>query len=340
MADLTTLDHRLELGSSPHISGNSSTSKSMVYVIIALLPALIAGCYVFGFMQLFVVAVAIIFAVMTEFVIKKARKKLATINDLSAVLTGLLLGLIIPPFNPLMDRPGYVFVMAALGAIFAIGIGKEVFGGIGCNIFNPALVGRAFLHISFGDFMSGGAYPKLVQTTETITGATPLADFKALLGDAATKIDAPGIMDLFTGNVSGSIGETSAIAIILGGIFLVVTGIVNWRVPISMILSMYVFALIFQLAGMTGGIPPQNHILAGGFLFAAVFMATDWVTSPLTNKGMWIYGIFISLVIILIRMLSKMPEGVMFAILFVNAFVPLINKFTRPKFFGEGYKYE
>ncbi len=339
MADLKELDHKLVMASSPHINGPMTTSKSMLYVIIALLPALIAGCFVFGIMQLAVVAVAITFAVATEFVIKKFRKKPVTIKDWSAVLTGLLLGLIIPPYNPMMERAGYIFTMAALGSIFAISIGKEVFGGLGCNIFNPALVGRAFLHISFGDFMSGGAYPSEGRL-ETMTGATPLADFKAILADKAAQIDAPGVMDLFKGTVSGSIGETSAIAILAGGIFLIAIGIVNWRIPVAMILGILAFGGLFYATGMTGSVTPIDHVLAGGFLFGAMFMATDWVTSPLTHKGMWIYGLFISLVIMLIRMFSKMPEGVMFAILFVNAFVPLINKFTRPKLFGEGYKYE
>ena len=336
MADLNELNHKLELASSPHVNGHYSTSKSMLYVIIALLPALAAGCFVFGFMQLVVVAVAIIFAVLTEFVIKKARKRVVTLNDFSAALTGLLLGMIIPPYNPAMENPNYIFVMAALGAIFAIGIGKEVFGGLGCNIFNPALVGRAFLHISFGDFMSGAAYPSL----DTVSGATPLANFKAILADTTAQVHVQSVMELFSGKISGSIGETSAIAILVGCIFLIAMGIVNWRIPVSMILAMFAFTGLFALLGKTGSITPLDHVLAGGFLFAAAFMATDWVTSPITHKGMWVYGIFISLVIVLIRMYSKMPEGVMFAIIFVNAFVPLINKFTRPKFFGEGYKYE
>lgn len=340
MADLNVLNHKLELTGSPHVRGSVTTSRSMIAVIIALLPALIAGCIVFGVIQLAVVGVAVIFAVLTEWAIKKIRKKPVTLNDFSAVLTGLLLGLIIPPYNPMMDRPGYIFVMAALGAIFAIAVGKEVFGGLGYNIFNPALVGRAFLHISFGDFMGGAAYPKLTEATETVTGATPLADFKTLIADSAAGIDAPGLTQMFMGNVSGSIGETSALAILAGGVFLVAIGLVNWRIPVSMILGMLVFFGIFRLAGVASDISPLDQVMAGGFLFAAIFMATDWVTSPVTHKGMWIYGLFISLVIVLIRIFSKMPEGVMFAILFVNAFVPLINKYTRPKLFGEGYKYE
>lgn len=329
MLNLKELNHKLELGSSPHIHARVSTQRSMIYVILALIPSLLAGCFVFGFMQIAVVATAVLFAVLTELAIKKMRKKPVTLNDYSAVLTGLLLGLIIPPYS----GDPYIFVMAALGSIFAISIGKEIFGGLGFNIFNPALLGRAFLHISFGDYMGASAY-KL----DAVTTATPLAVYKEMIKGAVDKV-APSISDLFTGNIAGSIGETSAIAILVGGIFLLITGIINWRIPLSMVLGVVVFGGLFWLTGKN--VPdPLVQLLSGGFLFAAFFMATDWVTSPLTNKGLWIYGLSISLIIVLIRMLSAMPEGVMFAIIFVNGFVPLINKYTRPKFFGEGYKYE
>jgi len=328
MADLTKFKHKLELGSSPHIHARVSTSRSMIYVILALIPAVIAGCVVFGLAQLGVIAVAIAFAVLTEWVIKKVRKKPVTLNDYTAVLTGLLLALIIPPYS----GDPYIFAMAGLGSIFAISVGKEIFGGIGFNIFNPALLGRAFLHISFGDYMGASVY-----TLDGVTTASPLAVMKDMI--KGLDVVSPDVMSMFTGNISGSIGETSAIAILVGGIFLIAIGIVNWRIPLSIILGAFIFSGAFSLLGSNYP-SPLLTILGGGFLFGVFFMATDWVTSPLTNKGMWIYGIGIAGLIVLIRMLSQMPEGVMFAILIMNSFVPLINKFTRPSFFGEDAKYE
>lgn len=331
MADLNNLTHTVDLASSPHAHSRVATSKSMLYVIIALLPALFAGCYFFGIMQLALVGTAVLFAVLTEYVIRKVRKKPVSIGDYSAILTGLLLGLIIPPYLP--GSNPYIFVMAGLGSIFAVGIGKEVFGGLGFNIFNPALVGRAFLHISFGDYMGANSY-----IIDGVTSASPLALFKEMIkGDDSITLN---IMDMFTGNISGSIGETSALALLIGGIFLVVVKIVNWRIPVAMILGAVIFGGLFNLFGGSNYPTPILEILSGGFLFGALFMATDWVTSPITNKGMIIYAFFISFVVIVIRMVSEMPEGMMFAILFVNSFVPLINKYTRPKYFGEGYKYE
>ncbi len=309
---------RFKLGSSPHIKSPFTTQKAMFFVILALIPCLISAIVFFGFYQLIVILTCVVFCVLTEFTIKKFRKQELTIEDGSAALTGLLLGLILPPNYPL--------VCCALGSIFAIGIGKEVFGGLGYNIFNPALVGRAFLQASFPVETTTWVKPNLA--VDTVTSATPLAQYKfeKVLAD---------ISHLFIGNTSGSLGETSAFAILVGGLFLILIRVVNWEIPLSMILGMIVFEGILWVIDPTKYANPLFHILSGGFLFGAFFMATDWVTSPLTKKGMWIYGIAISLLIVVIRNFGGLPEGVMYAILLMNGATPLINRYTVPKIFGE-----
>lgn len=308
---------KLDLASSPHIHSKFSTKTSMWMVFAALVPAVISAVIFFGFYQLVVLAVAVGFAVITELVIKKLRKKDVTIEDGSAALTGLLLGLILPP--------NFSLVYTALGSIVAIGLGKEIFGGLGFNIFNPALVGRAFLQAAFPVPMT--TWTKSLFAVDATTAATPLAAFKY------DKIPSD-IMNMFVGNTGGCIGETSTIAILIGGIFLIAVGIVNWRVPVSMILGVAIFG------GILNFFNPEYptalfHLLGGGFIFGALFMASDWVTSPITSKGLWIYGFGIAIMIIVIRVFGGLPEGVMFAILFMNGFVPLINRFAQPKLFGE-----
>lgn len=319
MAELTEILDRkkLELASSPHIHSKWNTRNVMLSVIIALLPAMIAGIVVFGIYQLAIVAVSIIFCVLTESVIKKIRKQPISIKDSSAILTGLLLALILPP--------NFSLVFTALGAIVSILIGKEVFGGLGFNIFNPALVGRAFLQAAFPVPMTTWIMPSL--GVDAVSSATPLASFKF---DQV----AADMMPMFLGNTGGCIGETSSIAILLGGLALVAMKIVNWRIPVSMLAGVILFGGILWLVDPVAFVNPLYHILAGGFLFGAFFMASDWVTSPITNKGIWIFGFGISLVLIMIRIFGGVPEGVMYGILFMNTFVPLINKYTRPKLFG------
>lgn len=318
MAELKAIfDHKLKLASSPHIHTTLSTNKSMLLVIAALLPSIISGVIFFGFYQLLIIAVSVGFAMLTEYGIKKIRKKEVTLNDGSAALTGLLLALVLPP--------NFSLVMTALGAIVAIAVGKEVFGGIGFNIFNPALVGRAFLQAAFPVPMTTWIMPTI--GVDTISSATPLSSFKfdGVLSDT---------MPMFWGNVGGCIGETSSLAVLIGGLFLIFLGIANWRIPLSMIVGVFIFSGALWLADSSAYVSPIYHILGGGFLFGALFMATDWVSSPLTGKGMWIFGIGISLVVVLIRVFGGLPEGVMYAILFMNAFVPLINRYTKPKIFG------
>lgn len=308
---------RFKISSSPHMHSNVSTQKAMWLVNLALLPSLISGIVFFGYYQLALILVSVVTCVVVETTIQKIRKIELTYADGSAILTGLLLALILPP--------SFSLISTALGAIVAIGVGKQVFGGLGFNIFNPALVGRAFLQAAFPVPMT--TWTKSNYSIDAVTSATPLSAFK--FDKIAASLDS-----LFIGNIGGSLGETSGAAILLGGIFLIITKIINWRIPISMIIGALIFGGLFYLIDPLIYPTPFFHIGAGGFLFGAFFMATDWVTSPITNKGVWIFGLGIALLIVVIRLFGGLPEGVMYSILFMNALVPLINKFTRPKIFG------
>ncbi len=305
-----------DLTTSPHLHSKWSTSKVMWFVVAALIPSIVAAIVFFGWMQIFIIITAVVFAVGTEAAIQSIRKKKVTWFDGSAALTGLLLALTLPP--------NFSLSATAIGSVVAIGLGKQIFGGLGYNIFNPALVGRAFLQAAFPVQITTWVKPNFA--VDSVTGATPLAAFKF---DKIFTDTVP----MAIGNVGGSLGETSAIAVLVGGILLIAVGIVNWRIPLSMIVGILVFG------GMFWFINPQNpspvfHIFAGSFLFGAMFMATDWVTSPITNKGMWIFGLGISLVLVVIRIYGGLPEGVMYSILFMNGFVPLINRYTKPTMFG------
>ncbi|MFZ1519101.1 MAG: RnfABCDGE type electron transport complex subunit D [Ignavibacteriaceae bacterium] len=305
-----------DLTTSPHLHSKWSTSKVMWFVVAALIPSIVAAITFFGWMQIFIIITAVVFAVGTEAAIQSIRKKKITWFDGSAALTGLLLALTLPP--------NFSLSATAIGSVVAIGLGKQIFGGLGYNIFNPALVGRAFLQAAFPAQITTWLKPNFA--VDSVTSATPLAAFKF---DKIFTDTVP----MAIGNVGGSLGETSAIAVLVGGIFLIAVGIVNWRIPLSMIIGMFLFGGLFWF------INPQNpspvfHIFAGSFLFGAMFMATDWVTSPITNKGMWIFGLGISLVLVVIRIYGGLPEGVMYSILFMNGFVPLINRYTKPTIFG------
>ena len=313
-----TQNSKLQIARSPHVHSKWSTQQAMWLVVIALIPSVISSLLFFGFYQFLIIAVSVGFCIATEVTIKTIRKQQITIDDGSVIITGLLLALILPP--------NFSLVSTAFGAIVAVGIGKEVFGGLGFNIFNPALVGRAFLQAAFPVPITTWVKPNF--TADAVSSATPLSLMK--FDHKFASID-----NLFMGNIGGSLGETSAIAILIGGGFLLVTGVINYRVPLAMTLSAILFGGIFWLVDPALYPNPIFHIFAGGFLFGAVFMATDWVTSPLFSKGMWIYGISISLMIILIRLFGGLPEGVMYSILLMNAIVPLINKYTKPQIFGE-----
>lgn len=312
-----TVSKSFELITSPHLHSKFSTAKIMWLVNLSLLPCVISAVIFFGVYQLLIISTAIVFSVLTEFLIQKFSNKKITITDGSAFLTGFLLALTLPP--------NFSLSATAIGAVFAIGIGKQVFGGLGYNIFNPALAGRAFLQAAFPVEITTWSKPAFA--VDAVTSATPLAAFK--YDKVLTELK-----PLILGNVGGCIGETSAIAVLIGGLFLILIGIVNYRIPIAMISGIFLFGGIFNLIDPLKYPPPIFHLFAGGFLLGAFFMATDYVTSPVTSKGMWIYGLGVSLIIIVIRLFGGVPEGVMYSILFMNAFVPLINRYTIPKPFG------
>ncbi|MFA6366735.1 MAG: RnfABCDGE type electron transport complex subunit D [Candidatus Hydrogenedentales bacterium] len=312
------------LSSSPHSFTPVTTSRMMLSVIIALIPAVGYGVYLYGFSALALVFVSVAAAVAAEYLFRKLIKATTTIGDFSAVITGLLLALILPPKTPLW--------MAALGAVFAIVVAKEFFGGLGANPFNPALIGRAFLLMSFPAAITTWSMPNgLPLAADALSTATPLALMKqgSSLADVATYFGASDVgafmRQLFMGYRSGSLGESSILLIVLGGIFLIAIGIVQWIVPVSVIGSAFVFAWIF-------GMNPFFAVLSGGLVFGAFFMATDYSTRPLTPAGQAIFGVGIGLLTILIRKLGGFPEGVTYAILTMNIVTPYLNKLRVKKY--------
>jgi electron transport complex protein RnfD len=329
--------NKLIVSPSPHVHGGDSVKKNMCGVILALAPALLVSLYFFGLGALIVTLVSIASCVLFEAIIQKYLLKTEiSIKDGSAFLTGLLLAFNLPSNLPVW--------MVIVGAAVAIGIGKMTFGGLGNNLFNPALVGRVFLLISFPVQMTSWALPaKLPMTyTDAVTGATPLGIMKEGLmkGETVSTIMSklPSLQDMMLGNIGGSMGEISAIALILGGIFLLWRKIITWHIPVSMIAAIAIFAGILHTVNPEHYAGPVFHILTGGVLLGAIFMATDYVTSPMSKKGMLIYGTLIGVLTVLIRVFGSYPEGVSFAILIMNAFTPLINKYVKPKRYGEVIK--
>jgi Na+-translocating ferredoxin:NAD+ oxidoreductase subunit D len=308
---------KFELTTSPHLHSAWSTQKVMWYVVASLLPTVAAAVIFFGTGQLLVIAVSILFANLTEAAVQYFRHKKITLYDGSAVITGLLLALTLPP--------NFSLISTAIGAVVAIGLGKQIFGGLGYNIFNPALVGRAFLQAAFPVAMTTWSIPNYA--VDAVSKATPLSAFKF---DRITAAAEP----LFLGNIGGSLGETSALAIIAAGVFLMAVKIVNWRIPAAMVIGVLLFGGLFNIIDPVNYPPAYFHLLSGGFLFAAVFMATDWVTSPVTRKGMWIFGLGIAFLVVIIRIYGGLPEGVMYSILLMNALVPILNRYTKPVIFG------
>lgn len=304
---------------SPHIHACDSVKSRMWSVVIALLPALAFSVYAFGLGALLVVVTSVIGCVLTEFLIQKYMiGGEMTISNGSAVITGLLLALNLPSNLPLW--------IVLIGCIVAIGLGKFAFGGLGQNIFNPAILGRVFLLISFPSQMTTWPLPIVnrMNYADATTGATILGKMK--MGELS-----PENLDIwatFIGDMGGSLGETCAIALLLGGVFLLLRGVISWHIPVSVISSVAVFSWL-------AGINPIVSILTGGVLLGAIFMATDYVTSPMTHKGMVLYGVMIGIITMIIRLWGAYPEGVSFAILIMNGFTPLINKFMKPRRFGE-----
>ena len=306
----------LVISSAPYIHSGKSTKKIMLFVILALLPAVFASIYFFRISAIYLISTCVISCVVFEYLIRKIRHKDITVSDFSAIVTGILMALILPPNFPLGA--------AVIGCLAAVFLGKEVFGGIGSNIFNPALVGRAFLMSTFPVLTTTWYEPISLQA---VTTATPLGLMK--FQNVATDIQS-----LFWGNISGSLGETSAAALLLGGIILLLFRIIDWRIPLSYILTVILISLSFHLVDPANYAGPLFEILAGGLMIGALFMATDPVTSPVTKKGRLIFGIGCGLLTMVIRYWGGLPEGVMYAILFMNALRPLIDRFTKPVCFG------
>lgn len=305
----------LKVSSNPHIRDKSSTTGIMLDVIIALIPASAFGVYNFGIKALVLILVTIAACVLTEAIYQKLMKKPMEIKDLSAVVTGLLLALNLPPTLPVW--------MAVLGGIFAILVVKQLFGGIGQNFMNPALAARCFLLISF-------ASPMTTFAIDGITGATPMAILKA--GENVN------VTDMFVGTISGTIGETSVIALLIGGIYLIIRKIIDIRIPFFYILTVAVFVSIYSIVSR-GGFDPSYlaaHICGGGLMLGAFFMATDYVTIPITPTGRIIFAIFIGLLTSIFRIFGGSSEGVAYSIILGNLVVPLIERWTIPKSFGKG----
>ena len=306
----------------PHIKSPRTTKKIMWAVTIALIPAGAAGVFIFGLDALRVILVSIFAAVATEAIILKMRKKdVAAIWDGSAILTGLLLAYNLPPGVPLW--------LPVAGSIFAIVIGKQIFGGLGHNIFNPALAGRAFLMVSWPIYMTTWRQPRWA--VDVVSGATPLAIIKN--SEFAGMANA-SLWDLFVGNRGGCIGEVCVVALLVGAIYLLVKGYIAWHIPVAYVATVALTSWAFNgTAGVFTG-DAFFFVLAGGLVLGAFFMATDYVTSPLSSKGRIIFGVGCGVLTFIIRKFAGYPEGVCYSILIMNAFVPLIDRHTYPKWFG------
>jgi len=335
--------NKLIVSTSPHIGTDDSVPHIMWSVAAALVPALVVAAIVFGYYALCVVSVSVITAILTEAAVQKWRRVPITIGDGSAVVTGVLLAYTLPPNIPLY--------MPILGSAFAVGIAKHAFGGLGFNIWNPALAGRAFLLAAYSGNMVmtkwpilKGGFLKSIAGADAVTQATPCAVLKAAPFQFFHHYN---FVDLIFGNIPGSLGETSAIALILGGAYLMWKGYVNWRLPFSYIATVMVFCLVLPMAA--SGVPyilshgvsvvgaaefAAAHALSGGLMLGAFFMATDMVTSPLTSKGQIIFGIGCGALVALIRFYGGYPEGVCYSILIMNTLVWLIDRYTVPRYFG------
>jgi electron transport complex protein RnfD len=325
----------LTVSPAPHAKGALSTKRLMRDVLIALFPALCVSVYMFGLSAIVVTLISVASCVLFEWLIQKYVLKVQPgISDMSAVLTGVLLA-----FNLPNNLPVWIII---LGALVAIGVGKMSFGGLGQNPFNPALVGRVFLLISFPVQMTSWPKPLLSRdlwpwqifdattgaTSDALTGATPLAWIKAGTLNELT------LSDMWLGKIGGSLGEVSAIVLLLGGLYLLLRGVISWHIPVSILLTVFAFTGILNLVNPEMYAPALFHLSAGGLMLGAIFMATDYVTSPMNPAGQIIFGVGIGVITVVIRCFGGYPEGVSFAILIMNALVPLINRYVKPRRFG------
>ena len=311
-------EQNLKMSSSPHIRSSITTNKIMLYVVIAMLPACAFGVWNFGMPALIMLISTTVSAVLTEYIYEKLMHKPITIGDLSAVVTGMLVGMNMPSTAP--------WWMGALGSVFGILVVKQLFGGLGQNFMNPALGARCFLLISFAGQMTNFVY-------DGVSGATPLAQLKA-----GETVDT---MKMLIGTIPGTIGETSVIAIIIGAIFLILMGVIDLRIPGTYIVTFVIFVGIFGhfQNSAVGFFDPQYitaHLCGGGLMMGAWFMATDYVTSPITKKGQYVYGALLGILTGLFRLFGGSAEGVSYAIIISNLLVPLIERVTLPKPFGKG----
>jgi electron transport complex protein RnfD len=325
------MDKILTITPSPHIKQGDSVKKIMYTVIFALLPALAWSFVVFGIPAVVVTLTSVVSCVLIEWLIQKYLMKVEpTINDGSAILTGILLAMNVPAGLPLW--------IMVVGALVAIGVGKMSFGGLGQNPFNPALVGRVFLLISFPVQMT--TWPNVTQQAVDATSeATPLALVKEGLKSGSTVPEImqriPGYDELLLGNFSGSLGEISAALLLLGMVYMLVRKVITWHIPVSIFATVFVFTGILWMVDPMQYADPLFHLLSGGMMLGAIYMATDMVSSPMAKKGQLIYGVGIGLITVSIRLWGAYPEGISFAILIMNAFAPLINNYVKPKRFGE-----
>lgn len=330
---------RLQLQAAPLLKQNMTTGQTMRDVLLALLPATLAGLWYFGLGALLVLLCSIAGAMLTEWIFSPADSRFERLSDYTALLTGLLLGLTLPPALPLW--------MAFIGGAAAIGLGKLIWGGMGQNLFNPALVGRAFLLATFpiamttwspqtgpADFQisaSNLAAPFMQAAYDGVSAATPLGLMKFEQQSTA-------LWALVSGNTSGCIGETSGLLLLLGGLYLLLRRDLDWRIPAGILGSAALFSAVLYILDPIKFPGPLFSIFSGGLLLGAIYMATDPVTSPLTPRGAWIFAVGIGLLVILIRIYGGFPEGVMYAILLMNAATPLIDRYTQPRVFGKGIK--
>ena len=325
------MENKLIVSLSPHDHANDSVQKNMYGVLIALIPAFLVSLMAFGIGSLVVTAVSVLSCVFFEWAISKyiLKREHLSITDGSAIITGVLLA-----FNLPSNLPIWIII---LGALFAIGVGKMSFGGLGCNPFNPALAGRIFLLISFPVQMT--SWPVAGQLTSYVdatTAATPLSLMKqAVNGNPGALGDLPDALGMLLGNnIGGSLGEVSALALLLGGAYMLWKKIITWHIPVSILATVFVFAAIMYLVNPAIFPSPEYHLLSGGLMLGAIFMATDYVTSPMSHRGQLIYGVSIGLITMVIRLYGSYPEGMSFAIFIMNAFVPLINTYVKPQRFS------
>ena len=323
------------VSTSPFLHDAATTPRIMYEVLYTLIPIVGVASYYFGISVLLLIIAASAGAMATEYVFAPQESRLKAVKDGSGLITGVLLALCLPPGFPLW--------MAFVGGVVAIGMGKTIWGGLGQNVFNPALVGRAFLQAAFPTAITtwsapGGSWFSLHgtnaaipffqgQNVDAISAATPLSQMKMEHVFTSTS-------DLFLGNTAGSMGETVSVVILLAGLYLMIRKIINWRIPVSILAAVVLFSAIFWFIDDTIYPSPGFMLFSGGLLLGTFYMATDLVTSPITPKGLWYYGLGIGLLVVLIRLFGGLPEGVMYAILLMNAATPLLNKYTKIKPYG------